>query len=88
MDGSDDRELIGGRFGSIQEIVCKTLSLTLEEVTAASSFLQLGGDSLTAIEVVARCRSVGLIVRIADLMKCRTLKKVASLTLINDENLG
>ncbi|KAF2463979.1 acetyl-CoA synthetase-like protein, partial [Lindgomyces ingoldianus] len=88
MNEKDGQESMGGRLGTLQEIVCNTLALPVEEVTVASSFLQLGGDSLTAIEVVARCYSLGMIVSVADLMRCTTLMEVASLALVNDESLG
>jgi amino acid adenylation domain-containing protein len=88
MEEKDGQEPIGGRFGTLREIVCNTLSLPLEEVSVGSSFLQLGGDSLTAIEVVARCYSVGLTVRVADVMRCSTLIEVASLASVNAESLG
>lgn len=88
MEAKDGQESFGGHVGTLREIVCNTLSLPLEEVSVGSSFLQLGGDSLTAIEVVARCYSAGMTVRVADMMRCSTLREVASLASGNAEGLG
>ncbi|PVH90242.1 condensation-domain-containing protein, partial [Periconia macrospinosa] len=87
MHPKDEKSVAMERLGILQQVICNTLSLSVDEV-AAASFLQLGGDSLTAIEVSARCYSSGLTVSVIDIMRCSTLEEVASLASVNDEGLG
>lgn len=47
-----------------------------DELTDASSFFQLGGDSLASIKLVSRCREVGIQISIQDIIDCRTFGRV------------
>lgn len=71
----------------LRKIVADALNLSLLEVTSTSSFVELGGDSITAIEVMANCLEEDVILEVPDIVGCSSLVQLASLA-ISEENLS
>lgn len=61
----------------LQQVVGHVLNLMVERVILNRSFLQNGGDSITAMQVVSRARTEGMIVSVQDVMKSRSLSELA-----------
>lgn len=64
-------------LATLQDIVCGILSV--DQVDIESSFLELGGDSLTAIEVGTSGNVAGIAISVSDVMRGATLRKLAEL---------
>lgn len=62
----------------LQDVVGRVLNLATDQVLLNRSFLGLGGDSITAMQVVARCRSEGVVVKVKDIMQSKSLGQLAA----------
>lgn len=49
------------------------LNIDRDAITTSSSFFDLGGDSITAMQLVAKCRTVGLSLNVQEILKSNTL---------------
>lgn len=56
------------------------LKLSPEHVSLNKSFLALGGDSISAMQAVARCRHEGVETTVKDLLQSRSITKLAKLS--------
>lgn len=63
----------------IMQMVAVALRKSLDEVVPEASFKNLGGDSITAIEVMARCQEEGLMVHVLDVLNADSLAHLARL---------
>ncbi|KAK2871711.1 NRPS, partial [Arthroderma sp. PD_2] len=54
------------------------LNLPVEKVDFDSSFLHLGGDSISAMQVMARCRSQGITASVQDIMQSKSITDLAT----------
>lgn len=61
----------------LQEAYSKILNIHSTQIGRESSFLRLGGDSITAIQVMALCRGKGYSVSVPDILRSKTLMEVA-----------
>ncbi|RYP53444.1 hypothetical protein DL768_001589 [Monosporascus sp. mg162] len=61
----------------LQQCCSETLNLHSDEIGLNRSFLELGGDSITAMQLVAKCRSRGIGVTVKDILKSRSLRQLA-----------
>ncbi|RYP91522.1 hypothetical protein DL770_002368 [Monosporascus sp. CRB-9-2] len=61
----------------LQQCCSETLNLHSDEIGLSRSFLELGGDSITAMQLVAKCRSRGIGVTVKDILKSRSLRQLA-----------
>nr|UMZ45380.1 hypothetical protein [Paramyrothecium roridum] len=61
----------------IQKIWADALHLPVEIIGRDDSFLSIGGDSITAIQVVAQARDAGINIKIDDLFTDARLRRVA-----------
>lgn len=59
------------------KIWAEVLEISQESVSRSTSFLAMGGDSITAIRISSKCRAVGLPVTVQALMRDKTILKVA-----------
>ncbi|KNG89441.1 nonribosomal peptide synthase [Aspergillus nomiae NRRL 13137] len=64
----------------LQEIWAEELGLPLPKLKYNRSFIALGGDSITAMKVVARCRREQLKVSVLDVVRAKSLIDLASKT--------
>ena len=61
----------------MQSIWGHVLNLPAQKIAFNSSFLHLGGDSMSALQVMARCRSANLGVTVQDIMQSRSIPQLA-----------
>ncbi|KAK4168265.1 non-ribosomal peptide synthetase [Cladorrhinum sp. PSN259] len=57
----------------IRNIWCEILNVGPHTIGPNTSFLRLGGDSISAMQVITRCRSNGINVAVQDLLKSKTI---------------
>ncbi|RYP81490.1 hypothetical protein DL769_001961 [Monosporascus sp. CRB-8-3] len=74
----------------IQEVWAEVLHAPAANVTLNRSFISLGGDSITALQVGVRCRSRGILMTVPDLLQSASLKEAAEKArlVVNGEHLG
>ena len=58
--------------------------LNIEQVGADDDFFELGGDSIMAIRIVARCNSLGLPIGVRDVFDNPTIEKLAALDILEE----
>lgn len=61
----------------LQEIWSRVLNLSLDTIRANSSFLKLGGDSITAMQVTSTCRAENIEITVQDILKIKILSRLA-----------
>ncbi|KAJ5347939.1 acetyl-CoA synthetase-like protein [Penicillium brevicompactum] len=61
----------------IRAIWAVVLSIDPEEISIDHSFFQIGGDSITSMQVVAQAKNAGLFMNMQDLFKYRTIGQLA-----------
>lgn len=71
---------------TFQAICSEVLNRPAKEIALHKSFLQVGGDSISAMALVARCRKEGIAVGIQDLLRSRSLAQVASKSQIAEKS--
>ncbi|KAJ5742224.1 hypothetical protein N7533_011633 [Penicillium manginii] len=54
---------------SLQSIVGRVLNLSPSQVPLNKSFISLGGDSITAMQVLSSCKATGISVRMGDILQ-------------------
>lgn len=57
----------------LQTIWSQVLNLPLEQIRLDQSFLRLGGDSISAMQVMARCRSKGFALTVQDIIRSKSI---------------
>ena len=71
----------------LQKLWAQVLRIDPSNITAADNFLWIGGDSVSAIGLVAACRSEGLFVTFGDILKRPILSDMASSVTLLDSHL-
>jgi aryl carrier-like protein len=61
----------------LHSIWCEALKTSEERISVNDGFRQLGGDSITAIDIVARSRRQGLSISVQDVFKSQTIADLA-----------
>jgi amino acid adenylation domain-containing protein/non-ribosomal peptide synthase protein (TIGR01720 family) len=72
-----DAETVGGTEEQLRDIIGAVLNLPPTSVSLSKSFLSLGGDSITAMQVMSRCRSAGLAVSVKDILRSKSLTELS-----------
>lgn len=62
----------------LQQIWMAVLNLSAQEVSVNKAFTRLGGDSISAMQVVAQCRQHNISITVADILQSGTIRKLAS----------
>jgi amino acid adenylation domain-containing protein/non-ribosomal peptide synthase protein (TIGR01720 family) len=62
---------------TIRNVWSKVLNVPLHTVGLDTNFTRLGGDSITAMQVVSRCRQEDIFVTVADILKLHTVRNLA-----------
>lgn len=70
----------------LQSIWSSVLNLPEGQIGRESSFMQLGGDSILAMQVASRCRKLGIQTTTAELLKGKSLAAVAELSLLKESS--
>ncbi|KUJ13696.1 uncharacterized protein LY89DRAFT_784572 [Mollisia scopiformis] len=55
------------------------LNVPIEELDADTTFLSVGGDSISAIQLVTKCKKMGISISMRDILKARTLRNLEAL---------
>ncbi|KAL2157320.1 hypothetical protein VTH06DRAFT_6258 [Thermothelomyces fergusii] len=64
---------------SIQRLVGRVLDIPQGQIGVNFSFTQLGGDELTAVELVARCRDESIYVNVSEVLGSMALAELAAI---------
>ncbi|KAJ1915297.1 hypothetical protein IWQ60_008484, partial [Tieghemiomyces parasiticus] len=75
VGGSDDLP-VSETFTTLRCALAEVLNLDPVRVTPSASFLRLGGDSISAIQLSSRCKKYGLKLTVADILKYPTLARL------------
>ncbi|KAL3485728.1 hypothetical protein BJX62DRAFT_242666 [Aspergillus germanicus] len=68
---------------NIQAVWAEVLHVPIEKVSLARPFLSVGGDSVTAMQVVSRCRSqYRIFVTVRDVVQCESIVQLAKKAVI------
>ena len=70
----------------LRQIWSRVLDITTENIGVDDSLFSIGGDSISAMQVVAQCRSSGLILTVADILRCKTIAELARHVQIEDRS--
>ncbi|KAF1951517.1 nonribosomal peptide synthase [Byssothecium circinans] len=70
----------------LQAIFAKVLNLTPEDVRLNQSFLHLGGDSISAMQVSSICRSQGFAISVQDIIRAKSITALASTMSVSETN--
>lgn len=62
---------------SMQEIWADVLNVSQTSISIDAPFTKIGGDSITAMQVVSRCRAKNLSITVGDILRARTIEKLA-----------
>ncbi|KMU74599.1 HC-toxin synthetase [Coccidioides immitis RMSCC 3703] len=62
----------------LQKVWSHALNLALDETELDCSFLHLGGDSISAMQVMAKCRSQGIKITVKDIMQARSIRELST----------
>ncbi|CAJ2505645.1 Uu.00g130390.m01.CDS01 [Anthostomella pinea] len=54
------------------------LNISDDKISTDTAFTRLGGDSITAMQVVSRCRAQNINITVGDVLRLRTIKALAS----------
>ena len=64
---------------TLRSIWAHVLNLTNDQIPSNRSFLSLGGDSISAMQVMSQCRKRGISVGVQDVLRSRSIVELASL---------
>jgi amino acid adenylation domain-containing protein/non-ribosomal peptide synthase protein (TIGR01720 family) len=70
----------------LQAIFAKVLNLAPEDIRLNQSFLHLGGDSLSAMQVSSQCRSQGLAISVRDIIRSKSFTELAATVSVSEED--
>ncbi|KAM4057709.1 condensation domain-containing protein [Hirsutella rhossiliensis] len=62
------------------EVWAEVLNMRPDDISTDMSFLRLGGDSITAMQVISRCRTRGIHLKVGELLREQTIQRVAALS--------
>jgi len=62
----------------LQQIFCRVLNLPLHRVKLSSSFLSAGGDSITAMQVMAMCRKEKINFSLSEVLRSKSIHQLAA----------
>lgn len=79
--GLDDVRAEGTQLTSDEKTLCdiysRVLNLSSDLIPLDKPFLGLGGDSITAMQVMAQCRSAGISVTVKDILRSKSIPELA-----------
>ena len=61
----------------LQSVLAEVLHLPVEEVSLSRSFLSMGGDSITSMQVVSQCRRHGISLVVRDILQSKSISQLA-----------
>ncbi|KAK3290246.1 uncharacterized protein B0H64DRAFT_452780 [Chaetomium fimeti] len=69
----------------LKSIWSQVLNITPERIGRNVSFLHLGGDSITAMQVMAKCRAQGIRIAVADIISSKSVHDLALKAIVPNE---
>jgi non-ribosomal peptide synthase protein (TIGR01720 family) len=69
----------------LQQIISRVLNLPIGRVPLNKSFLSLGGDSITSMQVMAHCRKESINYSLTDVLKSKSIHQLASIARHEDK---
>ncbi|KAJ5173534.1 uncharacterized protein N7500_001465 [Penicillium coprophilum] len=69
----------------LQRVWSSVLKLPINQISATASFLRLGGDSITAMQVMSKCRVEGIFLSVHDILVSKTITELARLATTSPE---
>ena len=83
-NGSEDvPEMSNALEERVRNIWSEILNVGAHTIRPNTSFLRLGGDSISAMQVVTRCRNEGIMVTVQDLLKAKTISEFCELAAVS-----
>lgn len=71
----------------LQKLLAPILNISEDRVNFSRSFVKLGGDSITAMQVVSRARSQGIIVTVQQVLQSKSISQLSILSKFSDAAL-
>ena len=62
----------------LQQIWMSVLNLSVQEASVNKAFVRLGGDSITAMQIVAQCKLHNIILTVSDILEASNITKLAN----------
>lgn len=78
VETQDDSTEVTGIEKLLRIIWGETLNLPPDQIGLRQSFLHLGGDSISAMQVMSRCRADGMGVTVQDILQSKSISELAS----------
>ncbi|KAG5218050.1 hypothetical protein GY632_5941 [Trichophyton interdigitale] len=75
--GNDDEEPLDGMQVILQNTWMSVLNLSREEASIDATFARLGGDSISAMQIVSQCRMHNIHLTVSDILLSRTIRNLA-----------
>ena len=75
-DGEEEREATPLE-SKIRELYASILNIPISQISLSRSFLSLGGDSITAMQVMSRCRAAGIAITVKDLLRSKSISELS-----------
>jgi amino acid adenylation domain-containing protein len=76
--GNTNREFHDTVEIRLRDIWARILDKEIKDISIDSNFFDLGGDSFSAMELVASCKSEGLVLTVQDILSTTTIRQMAS----------
>ncbi|KAI8957437.1 acetyl-CoA synthetase-like protein [Daldinia sp. FL1419] len=73
----EEKEEVSELEAKIRQVWSEVLNLPIRSISLDSAFTRLGGDSITAMQVVSRSRSQNISIKVADILKLQTVRLLA-----------
>ena len=74
--------------GRLRSIIAKVLGLLDDQVLLGSSLFSLGGDSISAIHIAARCRANGITIKTKDILRSISIREMARHAMLKGQRSG
>ena len=78
-DSVYDAGLITKTVQQLREIWASVFNLPVDKIDPGQSFMGQGGDSLISMTIIARCRKIGIILSLQEILQSKSLFQLASL---------
>lgn len=62
----------------LQQVWMSVLNLSADEASVEAGFATLGGDSISAMQLVSRCRLHNIVFTVSDILQANTIRKLAA----------
>lgn len=77
-DNSPPGQLFTELEGKIMAVWSRVLNVPLEKVSLDREFLSLGGDSISAMQIVSQCRKEDITITVQDILARKTISRLAA----------